>query len=77
MLILLDIVYFICHIPTITQPLSMEDIMGFKKMDKSLDFADFVLANSLKHNRSLAIMENQLWKTSIKPLTGQESNPSC
>lgn len=27
-------------------------------MDTSLDFADFVLANSLKHNRSLAIMEN-------------------
>jgi len=58
MLILLDIVVISCHIPTITQPLSMEDNMGFKKMDKSLNFADFVLANSLKHNRSVAIMEN-------------------
>jgi len=36
----------------------MEDNMGFKKMDKSLNFADFVLANSLKHNRSVVIMEN-------------------
>jgi IS5 family transposase len=36
----------------------MEDIMGFKKMDNSLNFADFVLANSLKHNRSLVLMEN-------------------
>jgi len=36
----------------------MEDNMGFKKMDKSLNFADFVLADSLKHNRSLVIMEN-------------------
>ena len=27
-------------------------------MDKSLDFADLVLANSLKNNRSLVIMEN-------------------
>jgi IS5 family transposase len=35
----------------------MEDIMGFKKMDDSLDFADFVLANSLKHNRSITLME--------------------
>jgi len=32
--------------------------MGFKKMDKSLNFADLVLADSLKHNRSVAIMEN-------------------
>jgi len=32
--------------------------MGFKKMDKSLNFGDLVLANSLKHNRSLVIMEN-------------------
>ncbi|MCJ7773281.1 MAG: IS5 family transposase [Desulfobacterales bacterium] len=32
--------------------------MGFKKMDKTLDFADLILANSLKNNRSLVIMEN-------------------
>ncbi len=30
--------------------------MGFKKIDKSLGFADFVLASSLKHNRSLKTM---------------------
>ena len=36
----------------------MEGNMGFKKMDKSLNFADLVLANSLKNNRSLVIMEN-------------------
>jgi len=36
----------------------MEDNMGFKKMDTSLNFGDLVLANSLKHNRSLVIMEN-------------------
>ena len=30
--------------------------MGFKKMDKSLSFADFALQNSLKHNRSLENM---------------------
>ena len=32
--------------------------MGYKKIDKSLDFADLALATSLKHNRSLVIMEN-------------------
>ena len=31
--------------------------MGFKKMDSSLGFADFALASSLKHNRSLKLME--------------------
>ena len=31
--------------------------MGYKKIDKSLDFADFALASSLKHNRSLKLME--------------------
>jgi len=58
MLILLDITAFSCHISTITQPLSMGDTMGFKKMDRSLNFADLALANPLKHNRSLVIMEN-------------------
>ena len=47
------------HISTIIQPLFfMEDNMGYKKIDKSLDFADLALATSLKHNRSLVIMEN-------------------
>jgi len=27
--------------------------MGYKKLDQSLGFADFALASSLKHNRSL------------------------
>ncbi len=31
--------------------------MGYKKIDKSLDFADFALASSLKHNHSLKLME--------------------
>ncbi len=31
--------------------------MGYKKIDKSLDFADLALASSLKHNRSLKLME--------------------
>ena len=31
--------------------------MGHKKMDQSLGFADFALASSLKHNRSLKNME--------------------
>ena len=31
--------------------------MGFKKMDSSLGFADLALASSLKHNRSLKLME--------------------
>ncbi len=31
--------------------------MGFKKMDTSIGFADFALASSLKHNRSLKLME--------------------
>ncbi len=30
--------------------------MGYKKMKKNLGFADFALANSLKHNRSLKLM---------------------
>ena len=36
--------------------------MGFKKMDSSLGFADFALASSLKHNRSLKLM-NKLNKS--------------
>ncbi len=35
----------------------LEDDMGFKKMDNSLGFADLALASSLKHNRSLKLME--------------------
>ena len=31
--------------------------MGFKKMDTNIGFADFALASSLKHNRSLKLME--------------------
>jgi len=31
--------------------------MGFKKIDKSIGFADLALASSLKHNRSLKLME--------------------
>ena len=31
--------------------------MGFKKMDSSIGFADLALATSLKHNRSLKLME--------------------
>jgi transposase, IS5 family len=31
--------------------------MGYKKMDQTLGFADFALASSLKHNRSLKTME--------------------
>ena len=31
--------------------------MGFKKMDNSLGFADLALASSLKHNRSLKLMD--------------------
>ena len=43
--------------------------MGYKKMKKNLGFADFALASSLKHNRSLKLME----KLSI-PSIGIESN---
>ena len=35
----------------------LEDSMGFKKMDTNIGFADFALASSLKHNRSLKLME--------------------
>ena len=31
--------------------------MGFKKMDRSLDFADFALSSSLEANRSVKLME--------------------
>ena len=31
--------------------------MGYKKMKQNLGFADFALANSMKHNRSLKNME--------------------
>lgn len=31
--------------------------MGYKKINKSFGFADFALAKSLKHNRSLKKME--------------------
>ena len=31
--------------------------MGFKKIEQNLGFADFALASSLKHNRSLKLME--------------------
>ena len=32
--------------------------MGYKKMIQNLEFADFALASSMKHNRSLKNMEN-------------------
>ncbi|MEE4605188.1 MAG: transposase [Desulfobacteraceae bacterium] len=32
--------------------------MGYKKMKKDLGFADFALSSSLKHNRSLKLVEN-------------------
>ena len=32
--------------------------MGYKKMKQNLGFADFALASSMKHNRSLKLMEN-------------------
>ena len=31
--------------------------MGYKKMSQGLGFADFALASSMKHNRSLKNME--------------------
>jgi hypothetical protein len=31
--------------------------MGFKKMSRSLDFADFALSRSLKANRSVRLMK--------------------
>ena len=31
--------------------------MGYKKMKKNLGFADFALSSSLRHNRSLKLME--------------------
>jgi len=34
-----------------------EDCMGYKKMKQDLGFADFALALSIKHNRSLKNME--------------------
>jgi len=36
----------------------MGDCMAFKKMERNLSFADFALKSSLKHNRSLKLMEN-------------------
>jgi hypothetical protein len=45
--------------------------MGYKKMKKNLGFADFALAGSLKHKRSLKLMENL-----NSALIGIESNPS-
>ena len=35
----------------------LEDDMGYKKMKKNLGFADFALSSSLKHNRSLKLMD--------------------
>jgi len=34
--------------------------MGYKKIDKSLGFANLALASSLKHNRNLKIMEKSV-----------------
>jgi len=50
--------------------------MGYKKMKKNLGFADFALASSLKHNRSLNSQGNwpikkmtlQMAHTQIAPL---------
>ncbi len=33
--------------------------MGYKKMKQNLGFADLALASSMKHNRSLNLMEKQ------------------
>ena len=32
--------------------------MGYKKLKNNLGFTDFALASSLKHNRSLKLMDN-------------------
>jgi hypothetical protein len=42
--------------------------MGFKKMGRSLDFADFALSSSMEANRSVKLMEK-----SWPPLTGPVS----
>ena len=34
-----------------------EDCMGYKKMKHNLGFADLALSSSVKHNRSLKLME--------------------
>jgi transposase, IS5 family len=36
---------------------TLEDNMGYKKMDQNFGFADLALESSLKHNRSLKTME--------------------
>jgi IS5 family transposase len=35
----------------------MEESMGYKKMKNNLGFADFAMAKSMKHNRSLKLMD--------------------
>jgi hypothetical protein len=42
---------------TSQNPADLLNLLGYKKIDKSLDFADIALASSIKHNRSLKLME--------------------
>ena len=54
-LFLLDFSIFLCHKPSKFN--HREDCMAYKKMKQNLGFADFALASSIKHNRSLKNME--------------------
>ena len=47
--------YVIKHVNT--HSLIMEDGMGFKKIERNLDFADFALESSLEANRSVKFMQ--------------------
>ena len=46
---------FLCHKPSKFN--HREESMGYKKMKQNLGFADFALASSMKHNRSLENMQ--------------------
>jgi hypothetical protein len=50
----------------------LEDSMGYKKMRNSLGFADLALASSLKHNRSLELMNKR--KCPINPIFSRQKN---
>jgi hypothetical protein len=54
-LFLLAFSSFLCHKPSKFN--HREESMGYKKMKQNLGFADFALASSMKHNRSLENMQ--------------------
>jgi hypothetical protein len=59
----IDYQYFVCYVLLIQITSYEEMSMGFKKTTRSLDIAEFAMANCLEQNRSIKLIMEQLNNT--------------